>query len=292
MARQRHGFTLIELLVVIAIIAILMALLMHAVQKVRGAAARMSCANNLKQLGLAFHAHESAMERFPTGRNVTAPYHTWTPYLLPYIEQDNLARQYRFDRDWFDPLNQPAVQTRVKTFQCPSNPDPAILHTDASGSYAGIDYTGHFDVDPGLIATNLLQPWNGNPLGVMHVAPYGCRITDISDGTSSTLVLYEDVGRPRLYIKGRSTSVIIPDVTGWACPMNVNNLDGFSDDGNTIHGPCGINCNNGHEIYSFHTNGANVLFADGHVQFLREGIDIRTLAALTTRAGGETIGEF
>src|SRR5438067_555126 len=94
--RTKRGFTLIELLVVIAIIGVLVGLLLPAVQKVREAANRMSCTNNLKQLGLAMHNYHNAFGGFPP-EQTTSPQNSWTPFMLPYIEQDNLYKLYRFD---------------------------------------------------------------------------------------------------------------------------------------------------------------------------------------------------
>src|SRR6478752_9077575 len=122
--RRWRGFTLIELLVVIAIIAILIALLVPAVQKVRDAAARIQCANNLKQMGLALHNYHGAYQSFPTSvrpAGVTSlPRVSWTIPLLPFIEQDNLRRQYDTTTNWDSAANLPLTSLPVKIFQCPS----------------------------------------------------------------------------------------------------------------------------------------------------------------------------
>lgn len=126
MDRRRSAFTLIELLVVIAIIAILIALLVPAVQKVREAAARTHCQNNLKQIGLAFHNHESANKHLPPAWTLSvSPLnggHAWGTMLLPYLEQDSLYRQYNISQPMFTPGNQAVIRNSVKVFECPSTP--------------------------------------------------------------------------------------------------------------------------------------------------------------------------
>ena len=131
--KRQAGFTLIELLVVIAIIAILIGLLLPAVQKVREAASRIKCVNNLKQLGLALHnfhdtrGHFPATVRPPSSNVGPLPRQGWLLFLLPYIEQDNLYNGYDLTLNWFDTPNLPVTSSRVPIFECPSTPVPARL---------------------------------------------------------------------------------------------------------------------------------------------------------------------
>jgi prepilin-type N-terminal cleavage/methylation domain-containing protein/prepilin-type processing-associated H-X9-DG protein len=286
---QRRGFTLIELLVVIAIIAILIGLLLPAVQKVREAASRAKCSNHLKQLGLATHLYHDNHNKLPPtsvaqgGRFV----HLWGTFLLPYIEQQQVHALYRWNLPFDDPQNQAAVSTEIATFICPSAPSGRVQQ-EAGQTYGTCDYSPVDDIDSGLISTGLLAPWSGNPDGPMCVRNPST-LLGITDGTSNTLLLTEVAGRPELWINGRSNGTT--PISGWAtannaCPIN---LDGWKADGSGPFGPCGINCANAHEIYSFHTGGTNAVMADGSVRFLRSTMPITVLAAIVTKAGGETL---
>jgi prepilin-type N-terminal cleavage/methylation domain-containing protein/prepilin-type processing-associated H-X9-DG protein len=137
---MRRGFTLVELLVVIAIIGVLVALLLPAVQAARESARRMTCTNQLKQIGLALHNHADVRGALPpggvnTGRNGARCYTTWTIEILPFLEQQSLFQLYRQDRFNEDPLNAPVFQARVKSYECPADTLNGKLEIPASGPH-------------------------------------------------------------------------------------------------------------------------------------------------------------
>src|SRR5262245_45869025 len=301
-SKTRSGFTLIELLVVIAIIAILIGLLLAAVQKVRDAAARLKCTNNLKQLAIALHNYHDAYGKFPPGAakgplaeaGITQPdvNHGWTMFILPYIEQDNLAKLYSWDKPATGWENQAVRRTQLDIVQCPSAPEQNRVATFGvyfDGRYAACgDYAPTFGVDPILVKQRLIALAPYDYRGVL-VPDQMTRLEDITDGASNTILLTEDAGRPRLWQAGERG----PDqtVTGgaWGAPVNGFVVQGSNYDGTGLWGPCAINCTNDQEVYSFHPGGANAVFADGSVHFLNAGMSIRILAALVTRAGGEVV---
>ena len=307
----RRAFTLIELLVVIAIIAILIGLLLPAVQKVREAAARMSCSNNLKQMSLACMNYESsnghmppAIVSDPTGRGLFGNSdRSVFVFLLPYIEQDNLFKMYVVPqelgttprRSWNHAVNQPVTRTHVKTYQCPSVPqNPRSVAEGGMTDAAAGDYGVLNGVQPELATLGMVGPL-GNRFGMLGNNEK-VTVTSVTDGTSNTLLIVEDGGRPTRYITGGKVHPTNPaGVTGaaWANNENQFGLHGFTPDGLTS-GPstaatCAVNCTNANELFAFHPGGAMVGMGDGSVRFLKASTPLATVSALITRANGEVI---
>jgi prepilin-type N-terminal cleavage/methylation domain-containing protein/prepilin-type processing-associated H-X9-DG protein len=293
---RRPGFTLIELLVVIAILGVLVGLLLPAVQRVREAANRAKCGSNLHNIGLALHNFENTNGAFPPG-SVGGPYppagapegthHGWVPFLLPYLEQGPVYDLYHWDFDVGAPENQEATIVQLKILQCPSAEPNRVQPTN---QHACTDYAAVMFVDPVLADQGWIEPV-GDFTGVLP-KNYMTRIAEITDGTGQTLMVVEDADRPKVWHAGYLVPGQVSSCGTWGayegCQLR---LKGSSADGTTPYGPCAINCTNEQEIYALHPGGANVLFADGSVRFLKASISIQILARLVTRAGAEVVSD-
>ena len=233
MRRTRAAFSLIELLVVIAIIGTLVGLLLPAVQKVREAASRMKCANNLKQLGLALHNFHDTRGWFPPGMSCAdgvVPHgeHTGFALLLPFLEQDAAYRLFDYDVPWWDVPNYQAVAVPVKVYYCPSNRESGRIdlrliaaewNTPLPPEVASCDYALNKGANGALN-----QLWERTPLearGVFSVRPTlaagGLRLAQITDGTSNTFAVGEATGGNPLYLArdpNDPASAVIDDTTG------------------------------------------------------------------------------
>jgi prepilin-type processing-associated H-X9-DG protein/prepilin-type N-terminal cleavage/methylation domain-containing protein len=299
MTGRRVGFTLIELLVVIAIIAVLIGLLLPAVQKVREAAARTQCLNNLKQIGLALQNYHDTQNTFPPGYvsnfdangDDTGPGWGWATYILPQMEQQNLYGALQLNQNVEAPANAAARVQPIKSYVCPSDSvpptwtamkyDPAGHPIGAICDVASANYIGVFGVsEPGV---------DGEGIFSRNVT---IKIADITDGTSQTMMVGE---RSFRWCQATWTGMIAgaamvppphsPATAGeW---VSAGFVLGHTFEGTGGPGSPGTEVNG---FSSRHTGGSNFLFADGHVQFLLTAMDHSVYKALSTRAGGEPVG--
>ncbi|MSU79894.1 MAG: DUF1559 domain-containing protein [Gemmataceae bacterium] len=271
---RRKAFTLIELLVVIAIIAILIALLVPAVQKVREAAARTTCTNNLKQIGLALHSYHDANKKLPPGyvMNVAAGVETgpgwgWATHILPQLDQVPLSSQIKLNVDVTNAVHASARTQRLAVFICPSDDYVgSFTPTGATVSLAHSDYVGVFGSNE--IETD---PAAGNGFFFRNSQ---LRFVQITDGTSNTFMVGE---RCSMRMTATWTAVIAGIDEAQALVL-----------GTCDHPP---NDPSGHpeDFASRHTIGANFLYGDGTVRVIGSSISPTLYQALATRAGNEAV---
>ncbi|HXG10567.1 MAG TPA: DUF1559 domain-containing protein [Gemmataceae bacterium] len=280
--RGAAGFTLVELLVVIAIIAILISLLLPAVQKVREAASNTQCINNLRQIGIALHNYHTSNGGFPPAEAETPPgagsavpsvRHAWTTFLLPYIEQENLHRLYNFSPSpgvspnfgWNDPSNDPVISQDIKLFICPSAPTAAGRKANVIAGEPGtnrptrgiIDYVGSGTIlrdNPALNQSRFNPPLFGtgsvNDGTYFGILGYNVsrKMQEVIDGASNTILVGECAGRSQLWRQGALAGGN-SQRGAWADPRfqgAVLQLDGFdpSNPAGTTGGICAVNCSN------------------------------------------------
>lgn len=288
---RRPGFTLVELLVVISVIVILLSLLLPAVQQVRRAATRMKCSNNLRQVGLAFLSYEGVARELPPGRQ-TGPNHGWAYLLLPYIEQNGAYLAYDQSSNWSSVNNRAARRISIPMFQCPSvgnpertAPEPSPTYPSAVSDYSPVAAVGNnLCVHLGYTTTTF-------PLakrkGVLETNQ-PTKLLEIVDGTSATILVIEDADRPKVWRLGSQIPGANTSGAGWADDQASFDVDGTDTATATAdRGPCVINCTNANEIYSFHASGANVVFVDGSVHFLRSSMTPTVLICLITKRNAD-----
>jgi prepilin-type N-terminal cleavage/methylation domain-containing protein/prepilin-type processing-associated H-X9-DG protein len=309
---RRGAFTLIELLVVIAIIAVLIGLLLPAVQKVREASNRMSCSNNMKQIGLALHNYHSTNERFPPPRGdyfITAAvalggtpannylgifpaagtggyslFGGWMVSLLPYVEQDNLRRSMNYTGTaWQVPFftNFSAV---VKTYVCPSDARGYDLPRPGFGgvsNYLGV--TGE-DRDAQL-------QFGGPTDGMFDVSSRGVRIVDVKDGLSNTLAVGERPPAGDLFWGWWAGSDYDVLLSAYGLDFNYPNQTVpalFHAPPNGPLNPTVLNKESNH-FWSMHAGGGNWLLGDGSVRFIAYTAGATAILAMASRANSEVV---
>ena len=300
--RSRKGFALIDVVVTIMLLAMLLSLVLPAVLTARQAAEKIRCEDNLRAIGQGVQAFAAANDQMLPYNQLSAPYGSWNTQLLPFIGQEKLAREYNPGHDWWSGANSPnraVAGTRIRIFQCPAAPNPnrLVLTNDPESDgksflAAPTDYVGSAAA---YYQDNL--PKNLHPGAMNHrTLIKRLRVPDILDGTSQTILIVEMADKPNSWQAGklsddRSEKPQSTSIAGqWAAP-NWNHLRSFSTDGKTPYGPCAVNCSNAAGIYGFHTGGANVLFVDGSVRFLRAGMSQELLVALVSYADGEVLSQ-
>jgi prepilin-type N-terminal cleavage/methylation domain-containing protein/prepilin-type processing-associated H-X9-DG protein len=295
--KSRRGFTLIELLVVIAIIAVLVGMLVPAVQKVREAASRLQCKNNLKQIGLALHNYHDRYHHFPAGyvtqvapdNSDLGPGWGWGAYLLADLEQEPLQRQIRFDLDIKDPLNAAARVAVLSIYVCPSEMRTGTFTVvDANGNPLVDVARGSYVAMNGVLGVTS-DAWDNNGAFLRNTA---LRIADITDGLSNTLFVGERcTNMSSTTWTGAVTGGVVPAQRYPTRAEQLANAESAAAlvlaHGSRSHIPNDNLVFDADATASYHTNGVNFLFGDGSVQSIASSISGLVYEALLTRAGNE-----
>jgi prepilin-type N-terminal cleavage/methylation domain-containing protein/prepilin-type processing-associated H-X9-DG protein len=314
----RRAFTLIELLVVITIIGVLVAMLLPAIQAARESARRMQCGNNLKQIGIAMHNHESALHVLPSaytstpgnvmgaadGNGDAGPGWTGLFQLLPYIEEASI--QKRFNRNFpasFDQTSASPAKSVISVYRCPSVSDPSLTYLvkDSSGKQLAEFSRSHYVLCAGRhdIWTDPRADLSGIADGVFFRNSH-IRVKDITDGVSHTMFASEQTPT-------HSDSTWVGIVPGAAtCPtpryaaagcdvaapqINFHSGPGLFESPPTIKPPNDVFPGYVDETHSDHPGGCNVLMGDGSVRWVSDLINQLLWEAMATRAGGEAVND-
>jgi len=299
---RNRAFTLIELLVVIAIIAVLIGLLVPAVQKVRQAAAKLSCQNNMHQLGIACAMYANDRSgRFPIGAQSTPQGGgaSWLVLILPYIEQDNLYQTYLNETKQFTlPFTSgiTAGSSRIPLFYCPSGQDatsidtPGFLTTHYYGNMGPGSGTAYDDA-AGVNVQNHNSNAASSTLGVLLVDLYspqgmGIKIAEIKDGTSSTILIgersYTERGTNSYTSWTRGFAGTSPNIfTGALKNVSLSPFNSASWNGSTNMQDISFGSN--------HSHGANFAMCDGSVHYINDDVSMALMVQLATRNGGEAV---
>jgi prepilin-type processing-associated H-X9-DG protein len=277
-----------------------------AVQAAREAARRTECSNHLKQVGLAYHHHENAYKAFPP-LMVSDPAKSvgWGLFLLPFMEQQPLYEQYNRDAPFhfvnaaYGIDNQSVSNTQLEVMRCPSAPEREPYtytfnfpgYPSFSWQAAAADYSPLRGVSTALNNYLALSYQDTQLQGVLN-ADQQTPLSQITDGTSNTMLIAEIAGKNDLWLKSGPAGVPLTGFFGgqggWAdATSGGSKLFGSTNDGTISPGPCGVNCSNDYGLFSFHSGGANSVFADGSVRFLNENLEMESLVGFITRQGGE-----
>jgi prepilin-type N-terminal cleavage/methylation domain-containing protein/prepilin-type processing-associated H-X9-DG protein len=317
MRRSRHGFTLIELLVVIAIIGVLIGLLLPAVQKVREAANRMKCSNNLKQIALAMHNYHDTYGVLPaqTANNGNSCcYGTWQMAILPFVEQQNLWNMYT---NWANTAataqtyeqnsNLLVTSQRLATFTCPSDTPSSAKNAKYNGVTYNIQQQGNIDYSQGNDSLTTFPDIGNYPGLKFGGAPFSrsaqFKITDVTDGTSNTLMVAEiNIGQGAdfrgltWWAEGSGfTTYRTPNSASFDMIANGKGACGcVPTSQNSMNADCKCYPTpapnwNAFAARSRHTGGVNAALCDGSVRFFTNSVAWATWQALGTSRGGEVI---